>query len=458
MTTIAAQKRATIMSASETLPASIIQNIECVVRIAKHMDELRNSVEEKLLSTAVRDRGYFLPSEEDEALAIWGSYQHSRAALREVIESLQHAYDHKEKTGLAEFLIGYSAATLLVEAARFLRDFLAKEPTIRSKLNEAQPYLQIEQGSFELIQRSLTSPSNALQIRKARDFFESNQKEFENYSDQNSSLTPILRLIQDRRASLDVSTSRYVKGRLRDRQQQITDGLLQKGIASAIYSLQQICAVAIGSLSTSPSHRPKLPDSIAEEMSKIIRQGDILITRKENALTNYFLPGFWPHGALAVGNGRVVEALKDGVRNRTLESTFDNDAMIVIRSKLNHEKIEHVIQRALSHVGKPYDFDFDFTRSDRMVCTEVIYRSFSGITDIQFNLTKRAGRHTLSAEDLLGLAINESSFQIIAAYHPAASPWLLLDQKARQLAQQSIGKKQVDWDTAKSNYDAKSRS
>ena len=69
--------------------------------------------------------------------------------------------------------------------------------------------------------------------------------------------------------------------------------------------------------------------------------------------------------------------MKDGVKNRSLDSTFQNDAMIVIRPNLSDSDLSETIDRASKHIGKPYDFDFDFTRSDRMVCTEVIYRSFS---------------------------------------------------------------------------------
>ncbi len=420
-------------------------DLDAVLQIASQLDSLRHTAEQSLISTTVRDRGYFLPAEEDKVLANWGSYQQARAALHEVIESVTRSDKDPKRVKLDNFLIGFAAGTLLVEAARFLRHYLADEPAIRSKLNEAQPNLEINRDSFEKIQRSLTDPSNALRIREARDFYEMHQPEITELIEERPRLSPINELIQQRRAVLDVSTTRYVKNRLRDRKKQITDAVLQKGLARAIYAIQQLGAVAIGSLSTSPTHQPALPAAIAKQMASTIQRGDILVTRKESALTNYFLPGFWPHAAFSVGEGRVVESLKDGVKNRSLESTFQNDAMIVIRPLLDPSEIDLAIDRASKHIGKPYDFDFDFTRSDRMVCTEVVYRSFSGIGDMEFELTKRAGRHTLSAEDLLAMALDGAKFEIVAGFHPMAGAKLLNSQEATQFVRDTIGQKLPDF-------------
>ena len=63
-----------------------------------------------------------------------------------------------------------------------------------------------------------------------------------------------------------------------------------------------------------------------------------------------------------------------------------------------------------------YNFDFDFFSSDRLVCTEVIYRSYDGLDDIHFPLTERAGRKTLSAEDLLDYSLDAEAFEPVAIF------------------------------------------
>ena len=63
-----------------------------------------------------------------------------------------------------------------------------------------------------------------------------------------------------------------------------------------------------------------------------------------------------------------------------------------------------------------YNFDFDFFNSDRIVCTEVVYRAYDGIETMQFPLSERAGRKTLSAEDLLDYALDSGQFAPIAIF------------------------------------------
>jgi hypothetical protein len=68
------------------------------------------------------------------------------------------------------------------------------------------------------------------------------------------------------------------------------------------------------------------------------------------------------------------------------------------------------------HEGKKYNFDFNFFNSDRVVCTEVIYRAYDGLEDLEFPLIERAGRKTLSAEDLLDYALDKQTFVPVAIF------------------------------------------
>jgi hypothetical protein len=164
----------------------------------------------------------------------------------------------------------------------------------------------------------------------------------------------------------------------------------------------------------------------------------VIITRHDDAASNLFLPGFWPHGALYIGTEEqrreldpsgetwrriecpdpncFLEARKDGVLFRPLHDTFSVDACVVLRPKLQPTDIRDAIARAMTHHGKCYDFEFDFRRTDKLVCTEVIYRAYHGIADVEFELKTRTGRVCLSAEDLLDYAVEDKFFELVAIY------------------------------------------
>ena len=136
---------------------------------------------------------------------------------------------------------------------------------------------------------------------------------------------------------------------------------------------------------------------LAGEVLNLVKPGDVFVTRHDDAMSNLFLPGFWPHAALYLGTSEDLERMgialpageagghwfleskKDGVRIRPAEETLQVDAFVVLRPPLERSDLTDAIRRAVEPCGKPYDFLFDFRTADRMVCTEVIYRGFHGI-------------------------------------------------------------------------------
>ncbi len=182
------------------------------------------------------------------------------------------------------------------------------------------------------------------------------------------------------------------------------------------------------------------PKRVTAEMRdralSLARPGDIFVTRHDDAMSNLFLPGFWPHAALFLGSPeqrlalgaemapplerlashpvRFLEAKKDGVRLRPAEETLLVDAFIVLRPPLDPGLLGAALTRAMDHHGKPYDFSFDFRKADRLVCTEVIYRSYHGCGPLSFTLREVSGRPCLPAEELIAQSL-EQGFRVVAA-------------------------------------------
>lgn len=425
---------------SEPAPASVLDSsaVQTVVDLAAHLKRLQVHAIELQSQFTASDRGYFTPSEDEQVERLWVSYHKSRSALYETIHTVQESVGNSTGKHLGEFAIAYAAVLALVDTARWLRSLFADHALLRRKLNESFALYGIAADSFDAIQLSLTNPSNALQIKQANEFYDGHCDALHGLADHDEGLQSVITVIESLRESTQVPVHRYVKARLADRRHQAREQVIKGNVARAVYKIQEFGSRIVSCVSTKPRHVSRLPDAITEGLIQILKPGDVLVTRKDTALTNYFLPGFWPHAALYVGDMKVVEALKDGVRERSLDSPFGNDALAVIRPRLDQEAIHVALQRARVHVGKPYDFDFDFTRADRMVCTEVVYRSYEGVGGIEFQLKRRAGRETLAAEDLLQLALQQCHFDQVSVYCAKFGEQLHEGEKMTEIIRQTI--------------------
>jgi len=412
------------------------RSAQTVVELAEHMVRLQDAATAFQQSTTARQRGYFSPSEDDQVVQLWVSYHMARNALLETISGYQQTTT--TNIALADFAVAYAAAVVLVDAGRFLRELFAGEPVIRRKLNELYELYGITAGSFDAIQMSLSDPGHAVQLYQANQFFEQHATALRQSAASDDTLAAVLAIIDRLSQRLNISVTDYAKARVHERARDLYEKLVDRGTRQAVYAIQSWVSRWVGQLSTQPTHQPALPENIKTELLALLQPGDVLVTRKEHSLTNYFLPGYWPHAALYLGGSRVVEALADGVHERSVESPFAVDAITAIRPQLEAEQIETALERARRHVGKPYDFDFDFTRADRMVCTEVVYRSYAGIGTMQFQLTRRTGRETLSAEDLLNLARRQDLFQTVAVFCPLHSQELLSSKQAEAVLQATV--------------------
>ena len=333
-----------------------------------------------------------------------------------------------------------------MDAARSLRDLFGRNDLVRRKLNEAFDDFRIAAGSFDEIQLSLTDPGNALQIKNANEFYEQNHGYIRARSEGDGTLASVLEVIEKLRDATDVGKRKYLKARVKELGRNTRDRVLLGNLNKAMYAILELGGRAVERLSTHPDHVPAMPARIAEQIQELLQPGDVIVTRKEHAISNYLLPGYWPHVAMYVGGQQVVEAMKDGVRVREMASPFGNDSVAVIRPVLDADRIQQAIVRARSHVGKPYDFDFDFTRADRLVCTEVVYRSYEGLGEMQFSLVRRAGRQTMSAEDLLGLALEGQKFQTVAVYCCELSEKLLSGDEMRKALRKTMGLTETEGD------------
>ncbi|MBN1589456.1 MAG: hypothetical protein JW888_08070 [Pirellulales bacterium] len=443
---------------------TIIAGARTVANLAEYMEELKRSAETMVVTLGGSRRGYFTPSEDEAVRRVLASYWQTRAALFEVVIEFREDTSLDEESRPAAFLVAYAAALLLVDAARFLRDTFQNRPAVRKKLNEPEPHFGIPPRVYDTVQKSLTSTRHAWHLYHARKYYDEHQAELARLG-SDPLLAPVLAVIEHLADRIDVPAGRFVTTRMRVQTRRMGSQIRHGLFGRSIYGIMKLFSSLVADVSTRPGHHPSLPAEVAGPLTEMLRPGDVLITRKEYAATNYFLPGYWKHAALYLGRSddlvalglrdhehvrprwaqllspepqrRVLESMKDGVRIRPLDSPFGADALTVLRPVLDSPQIAEGLARGLFHEGKPYDFDFDFTRSDRLVCTEVVYRSYEGIGPMAFTLTPRAGRLTLSAEDLVGMSLAHAHFEPVAVYSAPHAPGLTTGSAVESVLQQT---------------------
>lgn len=440
---------------------------QTVLELGRYLEELKLQALSTYDPATVAARGYITPSKELQLRHIQLSYWKVRCALFELIYDIWREVERINRAKPQQFLVCLAAAAELVDAARFLREKFHRATVVRRKLDEPDPVYGIPPRMYDDVQKSLTSPYHAWHLWQATRYFDKHHDELAAAASADG-LEPLLAIIDRLRDRLRPSVWTYIRTHLRVRGRRTARHIGRDVLGRAMYNLQTAAGRGLAEIKVKPGHLPSLPKRIRAEVVQLLQPGDVLIVRKEFAASNYFLPGHWPHAALFLGTAGnikscpicnhphvqprlpqlvvatpttavmhadeqnaltdgpehpcVLEAMKDGVRIRSINSPFNSDSVVVVRPLLTRSQIESALAQAFMHEGKPYDFDFDFCVSHRMVCTEVIYRAYDGIAGVKFELTPHAGRLALAAGDLLRMALAHRHFEVVAVYLTAHSP------------------------------------
>ncbi|MFK8031677.1 MAG: YiiX/YebB-like N1pC/P60 family cysteine hydrolase [Gammaproteobacteria bacterium] len=437
------------------------QHIHTLLALSDAVPELiADALSEDQRASAIARGG--LRPEEDDQVGYWFS---RFLTLREDLWELLGEMDDEVSVPLKQitlhsdwqaFVVGFSAACLLVRLDRFLVFEFAVDGQIQRKLNEAFPEYRIGRKQFSSIFSAYSDPATMFRLYEAIRFLRRSEK-YRNALSSDALVGAVVKRLPEFEGYLDISKRSYLRRLI----QYLKHKWRRRGASARDQSMFAVFEAGgrMAAKVNAGSTKLVTPEVLAE-LAGQLQPGDILITRHRYALTNFFLPGTWPHAALYVGTPEqriaagiavpppiehrwrddkcTLEALRDGVLFRQLGSTLKVDAVVVIRPRATEEGIRQAIQRVVKHEGKMYNFDFDFFTSDRLVCTEVIYRAYDGVEGLQLPLVERAGRHTLSAEDILDLAIDTDMFDIVITFgYPHDKPAFAYNEDARNVVEAS---------------------
>jgi cell wall-associated NlpC family hydrolase len=117
-----------------------------------------------------------------------------------------------------------------------------------------------------------------------------------------------------------------------------------------------------------------LGQGVPEGLLSTMKPGDVLLRRTEGTSGNLAIPSWWKHAAVYLGDGKVAEATFEGVHISTMEEFFaGGDHVAVLSPKgLTDAQRQKTAAFARAQVGKPYDFNVDFSDDARFMCTELV--------------------------------------------------------------------------------------
>lgn len=453
-----------LMHAIGTLkPQGICLIPEDQLRIISHMnfeDDLRlqqavRSVEAAALGIPLREalaseldiveraqqRGWFTPDEDETVRMRYRAYLSSRSALLSTLEQIEgtlRSKNHDWATHLPYFVTAFTAACLMIRGSLFIIELAKKRPVIWKKLDEAESRFGLPRKTFTQLHKAATHPARQKQFQAAVEFYRQHREEI--HALRSSPLiSPLIALLIEEEPFMERSAGTVWKNRLFYRWFSFLRSH-RSGYRKVMFHLFRWSGSAIAELRQPRIKASGAPKRITEEQRQqllsMAQPGDVFVTRHDDAMSNLFLPGFWPHAALHLGsasdleatcgklpapvkaryreNHRFLEAKKDGVRFRAGEETLRVDACLLLRPPLQEQDLAEALSRALTHEGKLYDFLFDFRTADRLACTEVIYRTYHGYGSIAFELIQKAGRACIPAENLIDQAL-ACGFTLVAA-------------------------------------------
>ena len=418
------------------LDAQLHADLHRLKVLAAGMDELREKAKafhEDPAGRAKTGRAHYTPGEELKLRAMFRSYLAQRDALLRMMATYGGFRSVREPAQQARcFLVGYGAGTVLYATGLNLVSGYGDE-AIRRKLNEPDPAWGLPRGKFDEVASSVSSDRVANTFTEMAAWYADRRGDWEA---QRVFAPDDLAWLASR---IDRETA-AARAHGIDRNKARFEQLMRRVRSDAydpVYAAQSLVSTWIGD--TRLVGRPSfISHNQVKAIQPLLRPGDILLERRNWFASNAFLPGFWPHAALYVGTPQdlerlgvirrgpggdwlapdpavaarlpdylrpahdgeastVVEAVSEGVIFNSLTESMGADYVAVLRPRVTDAQKAAAIARAFSHVGKPYDFEFDFASTDKLVCTELVYQSYEGSLRLEPYVQQIVGRPAIPA-------------------------------------------------------------
>ena len=415
---------------TNTLTAMLTADETALRNLLGGLNDLEKRTSLVMADFAAGKRSWYTQADNDAVRQMLLSYLNHRAALLRLVWKYQSNGDvTDESLGLRSYLTAYTAASALYEASLKFVTLFDRSPDAKRKFNEAEPLWKIPPGLYDTVRQNLVNPEHRRLLADATRRYEAAQPVF--------AKDDLLKPAPYNLFHAAIARSAETQKRLLD-PLVLTDASTPwkeaKSVGGeAINQTKAVVSTWIGDTKIREPRqgKPLIQPAQLTELRAKLQPGDIMLERRNWYLSNAFLPGYWPHAAIYIGTAEdlkrlgldqdprvrkhwaefvkrdehghervILESISEGVVFTSFEqSVGEADSAAFLRTRLEPARLRECIARAFSHAGKPYDFEFDFFSTDKLVCTELVFRSFDG--DIQFPLVEIMGTKTMPAVELV---------------------------------------------------------
>jgi hypothetical protein len=234
---------------------------------------------------------------------------------------------------------------------------------------------------------------------------------------------------------------------------------------STTHILSKVFGHGVGVFHSREGKLKNMPEDEYHRLVSKMRPLDILLEKTPFRLTDKFIPGHYGHVAIWIGtenelkeldvwellphyyktakesysyegppfqdairSGKhIIEALRPGVEINSMNSFLNIDDLAVIRlndcpkevtfskSCLTLKDKRRYLLEAFKQIGKDYDFNFDVNTENKIVCSEIAYRTF---LNIDFEITKALGKYSIHPDQVMLKAddMNDPFYPVILYY------------------------------------------
>ena len=452
----------TMTSAGGDAVSRLLADRDTLREIVAGLDRLEALVDETPVFAAAARREYFTPDEDDRVRQALLAYRNYRLATYEIISR------YRDYAGIADedlrarcFLVVFAAALVLYEKSLKIIQVAEHQPLLRAKLNEPDSKFDLDHGFFDDVLVGYSSISNYRALASADRIWRNQRRsEMVHRLDTDSDWGWLCDIIRRRRMVVRNRLFDVLRRRLRYDWRAFWQTALRPARQTR-YGLQTLLGGRFAGVYVVPRPVHVLTPEVLTLLRSQLQPGDVLLCRAEGKLTAALVPGFWSHAAIFLGSraelealnvrghhhaarhweeipentgplGCVIEGVAPRVRISSLETSLHADHVVVLRPNVPLEEIAAALCEAFGHLGKPYDFEFDFNLSSRIVCTELVYRCYHRRGPILFPLVKRLGRYTLSGDDMVHLALDELAMAGGLDFAPMRPVGLILKRRDGQ--------------------------